>query len=353
MVRRKRATGQEVVNEQRRTVVHKVVEDMKRDGLRWSEPYLPHLSPRNPVSGTVYRGINRLHLGFVGMLRGYEDSRWCTFSNITAQGWHLKKGSKSAIIERWKTFPVVGEDEETGEDEVVGQRLRLVGYWNVYNASDIEGIPPLRLAPHVKDSTTDVADGLIRSSRCPVMERDSYRGLAAYSPSKDVILIASRSLFRSDEAFTRTLLHEMTHSTGHPSALGRDASTDFGSPAYAEEELVAELGSLFLSADLGIQSADMEGSFYENHVAYLQSWLHALEDDPSYLFRAASKADKAGSYILERYNERLQETERREMPAHIAEKVSLREEARDMAAAAEVNMAPRQPDCTWEKNVVK
>ena len=59
----------------------------------------------------------------------------------------------------------------------------------------------------------------------------------------------------------------MTHSTGHPSALNRGCNTDFGSPEYAQEELVAELGSLFLSADLGIQSADYEGEHYENHVS--------------------------------------------------------------------------------------
>ena len=97
----------------------------------------------------------------------------------------------------------------------------------------------------------------------------------------------------------------MTHSTGHPSALARELDTRFGSPSYAEEELVAELGSLFLSADLGIQSTDLEGEFYENHVSYLQSWMNALENDPSYLFKAASKADHADTFIMERYEEEL------------------------------------------------
>ena len=91
-------------------------------------------------------------------------------------------------------------------------------------------------------------------------------GEGSLRPISDRILIAPRVTFRSDESFTRVLLHEMAHSTGHPSALDRPSNTDFGSPEYAKEELVAELGSLFASADLGIQSADMEGEFYENHV---------------------------------------------------------------------------------------
>ena len=79
-------------------------------------------------------------------------------------------------------------------------------------------------------------------------ESQLYAGRAAYTPNLDYIMIAPRGTFRSDESFTRTLMHEMTHSTGHPSALARSCNTDFGSPEYAKEELVAELGSLFLSA---------------------------------------------------------------------------------------------------------
>ena len=148
----------------------------------------------------------------------------------------------------------------------------------------------------MSDRTAAIADDLILSSRCPIVESMRYQGSAGYAPGSDRILIAPRETFLSDETFTRVLLHEMTHSTGHPSALNRGCNTDFGSPEYAQEELVAELGSLFLSADLGIQSADYEGEHYENHVSYLQSWMHALEDDPSYLFKAAAKADKAGTH---------------------------------------------------------
>lgn len=338
----KKSTSTEIVDEQRAKVVKKVLEDMNRDGLRWIEPYLPSLSPHNPVSGTIYQGGNRLHLGFVGYMRGYEDNRWCTFNQIRDNGWYLKKGSKAALIEKWREYAIREENKDTGEREIVGHYLRCVGYWNVFNAEEIEGIPEAPNPEHICDDTAAIADNLILSSRCPVRESAAYTNLAAYSPSSDCILIAPRSTFRTDEAFTRVLLHEMTHSTGHSSALARESSTKFGSPAYAQEELVAELGSLFLSADLGIQSADLEGEYYDQHVTYLKSWMQSLSDDPSYLFKAAAKADKAGSYIMERLEKVIAEPERGSMDRN-QQKVSLRSESQAMRETAGALVAAAGP----------
>lgn len=98
MTKEKKMSAVERVEAQRAAVVQKVLADMKRDGLRWSEPYLPSLTPHNPVTGTVYQGGNRLHLGFIGMVRGFTDNRWCTFKQVQDAGWRLRKGAKSALI---------------------------------------------------------------------------------------------------------------------------------------------------------------------------------------------------------------------------------------------------------------
>lgn len=338
MGQRKQTTkqaGTEIVEAQRKEVVDKIIADMQRDGLHWADPYLPSLTPHNPLSGTVYRGGNRIHLGYVGFSRGYEDNRWATFNQIRDAGWHVKKGAKSAIIEKWREYSIKEKNEETGEDEIKGRYLRLVGYWRVFNAAEIEGIPsePASAHAHVNDRTAFFANKLIDASRCPILESPAYSYQAAYAPGSDRILIAPRETFRSDETFTRVLLHEMCHSTGHPSALNRPMDTNFGSPEYAKEELVAELGSLFLSADLGIQGLDMEGPHYEQHVAYLKSWIGALENDPDYLFKAASQADKADSFIMERYNAVRDRSQ--EAPEHTQDKVSLKGEAEAMRVAAQ------------------
>src|SRR3546814_14482977 len=47
-------------------------------------------------------------------------------------------------------------------------------------------------------------------------------------------------------------LHELTHATGHAKRLNRDLTNSFGSKDYAREELIAEMGSAFLCAALGI-----------------------------------------------------------------------------------------------------
>ena len=106
------------------------------------------------------------------------------------------------------------------------------------------------------------------------------------------------------------------------------------------------LRSLFLSADLGIQNTELEGEFYENHVSYLQSWMNALENDPSYLFKAASKADHADTFIMERYEEELGKNIEIDAP-ELEEEVSLAGESHDMASASE-----HQPESEMPENVL-
>lgn len=114
---------------------------------------LNFVTRHNPVSGTVYQGGNRVHLGFIGFMRGYTDNRWATFNQIKDAGWHVKKGAKSALIEKWKQFAFYKENEDTGEKELAGRYPKLVGYWNVFNAEDIEGIPPENAPVHQNDRT--------------------------------------------------------------------------------------------------------------------------------------------------------------------------------------------------------
>ena len=197
MKSKQKQTPTEIIENQRQAVVEKIIEDMKRDGLRWAEPYLPSLTPHNPVSGTVYQGGNRVHLGFIGFMRGYTDNRWATFNQIKDAGWHVKKGAKSALIEKWKQFAFYKENEDTGEKELAGRYPKLVGYWNVFNAEDIEGIPPENAPVHQNDRTAIIAQNLEKSSRCPVIENNRSR-CAAYFPVTDRIRIAPRETFRSD-----------------------------------------------------------------------------------------------------------------------------------------------------------
>ena len=118
---------------------------------------------------------------------------------------------------------------------------------------------------------------------------------AAYSPSRDTVLMPSKSVFNSSEGYYATLFHELTHSTGHSARLDRDGITEtagFGTQTYSKEELIAEMGSAYLCGFTGIAPAVIE-----NSAAYLRSWISVLKGDSKLLVTAASQAQKAADYI--------------------------------------------------------
>lgn len=110
----------------------------------------------------------------------------------------------------------------------------------------------------------------------------------------------------------------MGHSTGHPSRLNRDQKNMFGSKGYAKEELVAELSSVFVQADLGINIGAKQ---FSNHAAYLQSWMNALKDNPNVLFQASADAAKASDFLLEQYQHSLLMEQKKEKDAKALSKV--------------------------------
>lgn len=288
------------VQEIRRNVVETIIEDMKTHQFGWSEQWKDAITPYNAVSGKRYNGGNLLHLAAAARRNNYTDPRWVSFNQAKQAGWKIRKGAKSSKIEFWKMLPVDVEPGDTIDD--LRMRPVCLGTWSVFNGSDVEGIPELEQhssADFDDVNLFDLSDEFIAASRCPVRENGNG---AFYSPTTDTITLPNRFNFYSAQAFLRTMLHEMAHSTGHPSALNREIQNRFGSEQYAMEELVAELSSIFTAGGvgLGFDNTSVDRKFYESHVAYLQSWVSAISDDPSVLFKAASAASKASDYILDR-----------------------------------------------------
>ncbi|MBQ9566103.1 MAG: DNA primase, partial [Synergistaceae bacterium] len=127
---------------------------------------------------------------------------------------------------------------------------------------------------------------------------------AFYRRSEDFIQLPRMEFFENTEGYYATALHELTHWTGHESRLNRDTS-GFGSPAYAREELIAEMGSMFLSAETDIPQTP---GHFANHAAYVESWISLLKGDLNTLFKAASEANKAAEFLLRRERERDRES---------------------------------------------
>ena len=172
----------------------------------------------------------------------------------------------------------------------------LLRYYRVFNIEQTEGIAnKLGLtgaSPRV--ANLEQCDAIVSAMPNPPRREQSAR--AWYQPSTDTVGIPSRSLFSSVEEYYSTLFHELTHSTGHASRLGREGIEQlntFGSESYSKEELVAEMGAAMLCGLTGLAPKTLE-----NSAAYLKTWLSVLKPDSRMVVTAASAAQKAVDYIV-------------------------------------------------------
>jgi antirestriction protein ArdC len=246
--------------------------------------------PVNLVSGKAYRGINPFLLGS----QGYGSRYWLTFNQAAKLGGHVKKGEKSSIVTFWN----IGEEKiirnaETGKERK--SKPILLRYYAVFNVEQTEGIADKlglgNAAPRIPniEACESIVAGMPNAPRREQSDRAWYR------PSNDSVGMPSRNAFHSSEEFYSTLFHELTHSTGHASRVGREdieQLNTFGSESYSKEELIAEMGAAMLCGITGIAPATIP-----NSAAYLKHWIDRLRGDSKLLVSAASQAQKAADYI--------------------------------------------------------
>ena len=295
----------EIVMQERKALVDKIIGMMKQGDFfhNASEWDRAALRPQNPLSKVWYRGGNRMKLMAVVTERGYRDPRWATAKQLFEKGYHIKAGEHGTICEKW-----IFEKEKKTKDEygnTVREVMQLdrpqVMYFRVFNGEQVENFPEYVPSVRNEDRTQlgDMIDRIISTSECPVIEAAQDR--AYYSPSQDRIVLPLRSMFKDEESFAKTAIHEMGHSTGHPDRLNRPLGGMFGSEEYAKEELRAEIGALFTEADLGIS---LKGEHYEDHSDYLRSWIGALQDDYNEFFRACADAEQIAKRLVGNYTKK-------------------------------------------------
>jgi antirestriction protein ArdC len=167
----------------------------------------------------------------------------------------------------------------------------MKGY-TVFNVEQIEGLPqhyygkPIPPQPVERIERAEAFFDAIRAT----VKHGGNR--AFYAPAQDLIQMPPRASFKDAESYCATLAHELTHWTAHSTRLARELGKRFGDRAYAAEELIAEMGSAFLCADLGISS-----EIREDHAAYLAHWLEILKADSRAIFTAASQGQRALDYL--------------------------------------------------------
>ena len=101
------------------------------------------------------------------------------------------------------------------------------------------------------------------------------------------------ALYARPEKYYTTVFHELTHWTAADQRLDRlKDRKENGKEGIAFEELIAELGSAFIAADIGMKLESLD-----NHISYISSWLEILKKDKKFIFQAASAAQKAVNYF--------------------------------------------------------
>lgn len=290
-------------------VAEKLIEQLKAGTAPWQKPWSPGepnaYLPMNPTTGKRYKGINAIHL----MAQGRSDARWMTYKQAAAEGAQVRKGEKGTPVQYWKFSeeqtklddqgkPVLDGEGKPVKENVMLERPRVF-FATVFNAEQIDGLPPIQQKTEQQWDAVERAEHILNASGAKITHAAGDR--AFYRPSTDSITMPERGQFESADRYYATALHELGHWTGHPSRLDRDLSHPFGSEGYAKEELRAEIASMILGDELGI------GHDPGQHVAYVGSWIKALQDDPLEVFRASADAEKIHDYVLAFEQKQVQE----------------------------------------------
>jgi len=283
---------------------------LEEKGLEWRKEWIGTggSAPQNGITKACYRGSNAFWLRLVSMMKGYTDPRWVTMIQIMdkdakyhpKEKWHLKAGSKATYVEYWYPFDLKDKKALTWDQykqEIQGGRREdefklSTRYTAVFNACDIEGMPEITVPVNEDIQMDEMVQRLSDGMGVPILLDGGDQ--AYYSPHQDKIHLPTLGSFENEYAFNATALHELSHSTGHPTRLNRPQTGMFGTAQYAYEELVAEMCSCFMG--FGLQ-AEADSRHIENHKAYVQSWIQAIREKPETLIKAIKDAQGAANFM--------------------------------------------------------
>lgn len=270
----------------REEVTNKIIEALQNGTAPWQIPWNGAEAPQNAVTKHRYSGINLTILSMKVMADKNPDPRWCTFKQATDNDWRIKKGEHGTHVILWK--PSVATDDE-GNSEIIGVIQKV---FTVFHASQIDGIPDY-IPPEINHiEAMKKADKIISDSGADIRYGG---GEAFYRPNGDFIQLPPKGDFKSTEGFYSTVLHELCHWTGGVKRLNRPQTGGKWSNDYAFEELVAEIGSMFVACQAGIPQSEGE---FQNHASYIDSWLRHLRNDKNFIFKASAEASKAADFLI-------------------------------------------------------
>lgn len=308
----------------------KRMEEMQKD---WHKGWIGGGSmfglPQN-ISGRTYEGSNAFLLFLHTASNGYKAPVYMTYGQLHKEGAHVLKGEKAVPVFKWgfsikdKDGKKVTEEEFHNMTDDEKKECKRRPFLKIYPEFNIDQTNMSEVNKEKYDAVvsqfrkTDVptiTDGMyVNKAIDRMMEKqewvckiqyDKEEKGAYYNPAKDIVVLPTKAQFRihpddpeecfkDGQEYYGTALHEMAHSTGHPSRLDRLKPAAFGSPEYAKEELVAELTSAMVGNTLGF-----DRRISDNNVAYLQNWTSALRKEPKFIVSVMADVNKASRIIIE------------------------------------------------------
>jgi antirestriction protein ArdC len=278
-------------------ITDQIVSELEKGVRPWLKPWnAEHAAGRitRPLrgNGIPYRGINILMLWSAAMEKGFAAPIWMTFKQALEFNAHVRKGEQGSLVVYADKIIRAETDADTGEESE--RAIPFMKGYMVFNVEQIDGLPERFYAKAEPRGETvqhiERVEAFFAATGAAVRHGGNR---AYYSIGTDHVQMPPIEAFRDAESYYATRAHETVHWTRHKSRLDRDFGRKrFGDEGYAIEELVAELGSAFLSADL-----DLTPEVRDDHAAYIASWIKVLKDDKRAIFSAASHAQRAADFL--------------------------------------------------------
>lgn len=274
-------------------ITNLMIESIESGVPAWMRPWVDGKAvagvPHNGDSGRPYSGINQLIL----WCNQYSDMRYLTFNQIRNLGGNVK-GQKATTVTFWDRFKT---EDKNGNEKFIP----YVKAFHVFNIEQITGLDESKLysAPAAPDQAVTTGTELANTVGAKLLPYGGNR--AYYVPSQDAIRLPALEQFKGENCFDAVIYHELVHWTGHTSRKNRDLSGRFGDMDYAAEELIAEMGSAFICARLGVEMKGLQ------HASYVDHWLKILRGDNRAIFTAARHAREAVEFMLDTVPEEQQQ----------------------------------------------
>ena len=278
-------------------ITDKIISQLEQGVRPWLQPWnASHMDGRVALplrhNRVAYRGVNVIALWMQAMEKGYSAPIWMTFKQAIDLGGCVRKGEKGTLSVYADKITRSEIDAETGEESPFD--IHYMKGYTVFNVEQIDGLPETYYCKPAPRSETlpriEHAERFFAATGAQIRHGGDR---AYYAIGTDHIQMPPFEAFRDAESYYATLAHEGTHWTRHPSRLDRSfGQKRWGDEGYAMEELVAELGSAFLAADLELTPEPRE-----DHAAYLDHWLKVMKADKRAIFNAASHAQRATDFL--------------------------------------------------------